>query len=196
MKKMLSFVLLAIVGMALIACSATPTRRAFKEGWRDNAITSKVKWNLGRDKLVKAHNINVDTWRGVVTLNGRSTSEEEKAKAEQVASGVKNVKSVRNYIDVVGADSVPQKVVRENVPFSKPKGKFARTEDITLPVVSTVPKTGQAGAAQSKGVTESELKEEGVQALSSSDEPTAPAENDVTSQAAQELQELKAKKGK
>lgn len=207
MKKILNIVLLVIVGVTLIGCSATPTKRAFKEGWRDSAITSKVKWRLGRDKLVRAHNINVDTWRGVVTLNGRTTSEEEKSKAEQIASGVKSVKGVRNYIDIVGLDSVPQKVVKENVPFSKPKGKFARTEDITLPAVNAAPAPLKEEIVQETGTEHkpatmhttkkgNSVSREIDKVLSSSDEPTAPAENDVTTQAHQELQELKTKKGR
>lgn len=179
------FVHLVLCFTLLAACSATPTRRAFKEGWRDSNITSKVKWRLTRDKAVKARDLNVDTWRGVVTLSGRVTSEEEKAQAQQIASNVKNVKEIRNYIDVVGIESVPQKVVKENVPFQKPAGKYEKPQEIALPTVKSAGETATESAAKSSppAVEEKELA-------------VAPATDDVTSQAEQELKELKEKKVK
>jgi hypothetical protein len=214
--------MICVLLLVIAGCSATPTRRAFKEGWRDANITSTVKWKLGRDKLVKAHNLDVDTWRGVVTITGRTASEEEKAKAGTIARNVKKVKEVRNLIDVAGVDSVPQKVVRENIPFSKPAGKFAKPQEIALPTIDTNKKSAATSnvavskePAKTEDISETELTEEVVtkeeENLSDSinkDLATAAEESvekgttaeggsvdkDVTLQAEQELKELKAKK--
>jgi hypothetical protein len=107
----------------------------------------------------------VETWRGTVTLTGRAVSEAEKAKAEEIARGVKNVKTVRNYIDVVGAAIPVQKVAKEDKPFSKPTGKYTKTQDISLPVVSATPTTSAASATTSTqpsttpSVTETTIEE-------------------------------------
>src|SRR3989338_6080667 len=195
--KILKIAMVLVMVTIIAGCSATPTRRAFKEGWRDAAVTSRVKWKLGRDKAVQAHNINVDTWRGVVTLTGRATSDGEKTRAEQVAVGVKNVKQVRNFLDVAGAGSVPTRGVKKNVPFSKPAGKFAKTTDITVPALDAG-KTGTASvaaAAAAPKISETDIKDnDGVskqigKELATVDEdavtekvaPTAAPTNDVTS---------------
>ncbi|MBI2093076.1 MAG: BON domain-containing protein [Deltaproteobacteria bacterium] len=192
MKRFIICMLLA----AIAGCSATPMRRAFKEGWRDANITSKVKWKLTSDKLVKAHNLDVDTWRGVVTITGRATSEEEKAKAGTLAQSVKKVKEVRNLIDVVGADSVPQKVVRENIPFSKPAGKFAKPEEIALPTIDTNKKPATIGETEltEENKALATVTEDPVEQSSDAAVSSTPVDKDVTLQAEQELKELKAKK--
>jgi hypothetical protein len=93
--------LLVILALSIAACSATPTRRSFKEGWKDSVVSTKVKYKLARDKLVKKRNLDVDAWRGVVTITGRVTSMEEKERAEQLAWQVKGVRGVDNFTKLV-----------------------------------------------------------------------------------------------
>jgi hyperosmotically inducible protein len=64
----------------------------------DASITAKVKTALGNDELVKARNIDVDTMRGVVTLNGVVGSASEKQRAIQVARGIEGVASVKDNL--------------------------------------------------------------------------------------------------
>ena len=64
----------------------------------DAAITAKVKTALGNDELVKARNIDVDTLRGVVTLNGMVGSTAEKQRAITVARGIEGVASVKDNL--------------------------------------------------------------------------------------------------
>jgi osmotically-inducible protein OsmY len=64
----------------------------------DAGITAKVKTALGNDELVKARNIDVDTLRGVVTLNGMVGSAAEKQRAIQVARGIEGVSSVKDNL--------------------------------------------------------------------------------------------------
>jgi len=68
----------------------------------DAAINAKVKAALAADELVKAHHINVDTVRGVVTLNGTVSSSAEKAQALKVARGVSGVVDVRDNLKTAG----------------------------------------------------------------------------------------------
>jgi len=67
----------------------------------DSVITSKVKTEMATDKEVKAHNINVNTTRGVVTLTGTAATIQESQKAAQIARNVAGVKSVDNQLKVV-----------------------------------------------------------------------------------------------
>lgn len=66
----------------------------------DSVITSKVKTEMTTDKEVKAHNINVNTTGGIVTLTGTAATTQEREKAVQIARGVAGVKSVQNDIRV------------------------------------------------------------------------------------------------
>ena len=68
---------------------------------RDAATTSKVKTALIRDYLVKARNINVDTFNDEVTLKGHVETEEQKSRASELAWSVKNVKAVVNHLAVI-----------------------------------------------------------------------------------------------
>ena len=68
----------------------------------DAYINSKVKAVLAADELVKARNINADTVRGVVTLNGTVNSAAEKAKALELTKNVEHVKEVKDNLKVAG----------------------------------------------------------------------------------------------
>jgi hyperosmotically inducible protein len=81
-------------------CSATSTRESTGEYVDDSAITTKVKAELVRDKTVKARQVDVATFKGVVQLSGFVDSQEEKAIAAQLAANVRGVQSVTNNIVV------------------------------------------------------------------------------------------------
>lgn len=66
----------------------------------DTAITTAVKAKMVEDKTVAASSISVETLNGTVQLSGFAKSAAEKMQAENIARGVKNVKSVRNDIAV------------------------------------------------------------------------------------------------
>ena len=63
-------------------------------------ITAKVKTKLAADPVVKAHQINVDTNNGVVTLTGNIDSQEAKDRALMLAKETKGVVEVRYMIEV------------------------------------------------------------------------------------------------
>jgi osmotically-inducible protein OsmY len=89
-------------GAALFStgCAGTSTRESTGEYIDNSAITAKVKSALASDEVVKAREINVDTFRGIVQLSGFVNTSAEKERAEQVASRIQGVREVRNNITV------------------------------------------------------------------------------------------------
>src|SRR5687768_96554 len=68
----------------------------------DATINGKVKATLAADELVKARNIDVDTVRGVVTMNGTVNSAAEKSQAINLARKVEGVVDVKDNLKVAG----------------------------------------------------------------------------------------------
>ncbi|GAC1539264.1 MAG: hypothetical protein NVS2B4_19200 [Ramlibacter sp.] len=64
----------------------------------DNKLTSMVLTGLKADKELNMLRIDVDTRDGVVTLSGSVPSAAVKARAGEVASNVRNVRSVNNQL--------------------------------------------------------------------------------------------------
>jgi hyperosmotically inducible protein len=66
----------------------------------DAAITTAVKAKFVDDKTVSASSISVETLNGTVQLSGFAKSAAEKAQAENIARGTKNVRAVKNDIAI------------------------------------------------------------------------------------------------
>ena len=66
----------------------------------DATITTAVKGKYMLDDELKAHDINVDTVGGVVTLTGAAPSEAAIARATEVARTVDGVRDVTNQLTV------------------------------------------------------------------------------------------------
>ena len=66
----------------------------------DTVITTEVKAKFGSDPTVATTSISVETLNGTVQLRGFAKSVAEKSQAENIARGVKGVRSVRNDIIV------------------------------------------------------------------------------------------------
>jgi len=77
----------------------------------DAAITASVKTKLTMDKETKARQINVETQKGIVQLNGFVDSAAARTEAEKLASAVDGVKQVRNNLEVRSADRAAGVVV-------------------------------------------------------------------------------------
>ncbi|HEY9153494.1 MAG TPA: BON domain-containing protein [Opitutaceae bacterium] len=105
MKKLISSVLAAAsfasASLAIMSgCAGTPTRESTGEYVDDSAITTKVKAELVRDPIVKAMQVEVTTFKGVVQLSGFVDNANQKAQAEADAKTVNGVKEVKNNITV------------------------------------------------------------------------------------------------
>ena len=93
-----------LTALLLAACGGSPTKESTGEYVDDSVITTKVKSAFIQDKDVKASDIKVETFKGVVQLSGFVASRTELEKASQVASQVPGVKAVRNDIRLKATD--------------------------------------------------------------------------------------------
>jgi hyperosmotically inducible periplasmic protein len=122
---------------ALAACAATRTQQSTGEHIDDSVISAKVKTALIEDPATKARQIDVDTFRGTVQLNGFVDSADEKAEATRVAHSVNGVQNVRNNLVVGHTDRSAGVVVDDSVVTTKVKAALVaepttKARDITV----------------------------------------------------------------
>ena len=105
--KNLSSVLTAALAAAVLAtgvgCAPTPTRQSTGEVIDDAALTARVKSALINEPGVKSTAINVETFRGTVSLSGFVDSPEMARKAVAATQKVGGVRSVKNDMQVKSA---------------------------------------------------------------------------------------------
>jgi hyperosmotically inducible protein len=97
-------VMLALVLVApllLAACGKT-----VGETIDDATITTRVKTAYINDPVVGALRIDVDTFKGVVTLSGRVKSKDEEQKAIQLARSIKGVSDVKSTLQIDPGESL------------------------------------------------------------------------------------------
>lgn len=96
------FGLLALVIATLMwaGCASTPMHESTGEYVDDSTITTKVKASCAGDSMVKATQVNVETFKGVVQLSGFVDTQDAKNRAEQLARNVRGVVRVENNIIV------------------------------------------------------------------------------------------------
>lgn len=85
--------LILLVPMMLAGCAKSVT-----ETIDDAAITTRVKTAFINDPVVGAARIDVDTFKGVVTLSGRVKTKEEEGKAIELARTINGVKDVKSTL--------------------------------------------------------------------------------------------------
>ena len=88
-NERLSWIAGLVMAATLSACTSS-----------NAGLTSKVKTKLAADPVVQAHQIDVDTNNGVVTLTGTIESQEAKDRALMLAKETKGVREVRDMIEV------------------------------------------------------------------------------------------------
>jgi hyperosmotically inducible protein len=98
--RSLSALFLALVFTTALGCAGTDTRESTGEYVTDSWITTKVKTSLVRDPMVKATEVNVETFKGVVQLSGFVSSDAAMHHAVQIARDTKGVTSVKNDMRV------------------------------------------------------------------------------------------------
>jgi len=91
---------IAVSAVTAVGCAATRTQKSAGEMVDDGVITAKVKAALIEDPMTKAHQINVDTYRGVVQLSGFVDDSKSKNRALEVTRNVGGVKEVRNNLEI------------------------------------------------------------------------------------------------
>lgn len=90
---------MAAEGTAKAAPGKTETPGAYLD---DAVITTKVKAAIFDDASVKATEVNVETYKGIVQLTGFVQTRADIDKAVKLAQNVKGVKSVKNDMVVKG----------------------------------------------------------------------------------------------
>jgi predicted amino acid-binding ACT domain protein len=90
MRTVNSFLAALAIACSMVACSQT-----------DSGVTTKVKAKFAQDDLVKAHEINVTTRDGVVTLTGEVDTPQARAQAVRLA---RETDGVSNVVDELRVD--------------------------------------------------------------------------------------------
>jgi osmotically-inducible protein OsmY len=101
-----SVVLAAALATSVVGCSSTPGHGAESAGANagrvvdDSLITGKVKAALVADPDTKAHQIEVETFKGTVQLSGFVDSTTARRRAVEVARNIEGVKDVKNSLQI------------------------------------------------------------------------------------------------
>ena len=91
----LLLVIMLIAPLLLAACG-----KSVGETIDDATITTRVKTALLNDPVVGGLRIDVDTFKGVVTLSGRVKSKEEEVKATELARKISGVTDVKSSLQI------------------------------------------------------------------------------------------------
>lgn len=100
LQRMLKLLTGIVMAAVIAGCAAGPQQRSTGDYLDDKAIAAKVKATIVQEPELKATQINVETYNGVVQLSGFVDSENDIRRAGEVANGVTGVKSVINNIVV------------------------------------------------------------------------------------------------
>jgi hyperosmotically inducible periplasmic protein len=100
MKKYNYTTLLFLVAALVAPLVLTACGKSVGETIDDATITTRVKTALLNDPDVGGLRIDVDTFKGVVTLSGRVKSKDEEAKALALARRIGGVSEVKSTLQV------------------------------------------------------------------------------------------------
>ena len=100
-RKLSALLLAAVMSSTMVVgCTSTPTQQSTGQAIDDGVVTAKVKAKLIEDPVTKAHQINVDTFKGTVQLSGFVETDEARTRALQLARDVDGVKKVKDAMEV------------------------------------------------------------------------------------------------
>jgi hyperosmotically inducible periplasmic protein len=84
----------------MTGCAVTSGRESAGEYVDDKTMSTKIKTALARDPEVKAHQVNVTTFRGSVQLSGFVDSQAQKDRATEIIKNMEGVKELHNDLVV------------------------------------------------------------------------------------------------
>ena len=125
MRTLIVNLLLMVTGLYLAGCAdlhgggvgAGSERRSFQEVRDDAGITSAINLEYFKDELIHTIRIDVDTHRGIVTLNGYADHQEEASRAIDIALETPGVTMVISNLVVKNLALSPRGVIyRKAVP--------------------------------------------------------------------------------
>jgi hyperosmotically inducible protein len=144
----------------------------------DSAITAKAKAALVDDETIKSTDISVETQKGVVTLSGFVSSQDQAEKAVALVKKVEGVKSVSDKLHV--KDSEKQSVsgyAGDAATTSEIKAKLL-ADDIVPSRKIKVETTN--GVVQLSGTVEKEAQSERAESIAKAIEGVKSVKNDLT----------------
>lgn len=101
MKRPINMLASLMLAALLSACAPTPTSRSAGETFDDATLTTKVKTEIAQTQgLGDALKINVDSYRGVVSLSGFVDNAQQMQLAADAARRVSGVREVKNNLQV------------------------------------------------------------------------------------------------
>lgn len=136
---------LALLLALVAACSSSGTRETAGQYVDDTTLTARVKSALAESDDVKARQIDVETYRGVVQLNGFVETAEARSSATRVASSVNGVREVRNNLSVSERDETVGEVVDDGIVTTKVKAAL---------IAEPMTKARQINVATNEGVVQ------------------------------------------
>ncbi len=98
-KAQLASVFLLALAVMVSAC-AKPAVKGTSDTIDDGMITVRVKTAFINDPVVGAARIDVETFKGVVTLSGRVKSKDDETKALSLARTIKGVTDVKSTLQI------------------------------------------------------------------------------------------------
>ncbi len=88
-----------ITFLSIVGCQST-TGKTAGQTMDDSTITAAVQAKLSSDRISNFSRVDVDTERGVVTLNGVVKSVDQKTRVAELARAINGVKSVNNNLQI------------------------------------------------------------------------------------------------
>lgn len=104
-----SFRFIAVAALALlstVACVSTRTQKSAGERIDDTVITGRINADLVGDALTKAHEIDVEVFKGRVQLNGFVRNDAMRQRAVAIARKVEGVVAVDNNLKLKEATAL------------------------------------------------------------------------------------------
>ena len=126
----------------MAACTATRTQKTAGEQIDDSVLTGKVKAALVDDSATKAHQIDVETFRGTVQLNGFVDSADAKAAATRVANSVEGVQRVDNNLAIQDSKRSAGEVIDDSVVTAKVKAALIADPNVKAHEVNVETREG------------------------------------------------------
>jgi len=131
----------ALLAGVVFAVATAQADKSAGEVIDDNTVNASVKAALIGNKATKAHDINVETYKGVVQLSGFVDTAAEKDEAAKVAAGVGGVKSVKNSISIGGKTSMGMKL-DDTVTTGRVKAALMDASDVKSGQINVETKSG------------------------------------------------------
>jgi osmotically-inducible protein OsmY len=101
-NKLIATLLAVLLTLPLLAACG----KSVGETIDDATITTRVKTAFINDKDIGAMRIDVDTFKGVVTLSGRVKSKAEETRAISLAKTIRGVVDVKSTLQVEGQNNL------------------------------------------------------------------------------------------